>query len=304
MIYINDRNHINLSRKTAVTLGKFDGIHIGHRLLIDQIVSSKEEGLTPVMFTFSSANVIRKDSIDSYIYTEDEKREILEEMGLDILISYPFDDDIKHMDAERFIKDILVDQLQAKRVVVGSDYCFGYQRQGNVDLLLKSSARYGYKCIVYDKICLENTVVSSTSIRNELLNGNIELVNRMLGREYSITGEVQYGNQIGRTLGMPTANIRPATDKLLPPNGVYVTKIRFDDNEYAGITNIGYKPTIGGETQPGVETYIFDYNGHLYGKKITVQFCTFVRGEQKFSNLERLKEQMHKDMAFGRSYFK
>lgn len=304
MKYITNKDEIQMESDTAVTLGKFDGIHIGHQLLIREVLDGTKQGLKPVVFTFSSVDKIRTDHIEGNLLTEEEKKDYLEELGIEVMISYPFDDEMRHMEAQTFVEEILCKKLRAKKVVVGSDCAFGYQRKGDVNLLEKLSTVYGYELTVFDKVALEKQVVSSSTIRQELLDGHMENVNSMLGRHYSIEGTVVHGNQIGRKLlSMPTANIYPPFDKLLPPNGVYVTKTKTKYGEYEGITNIGYKPTIGGETRPGVETYLFDFDNDLYGQEIKVDFYTFERGEYKYDSLEELKKQMFLDGELGREYF-
>ena len=304
MKYITNKDEISLEYDTAVTLGKFDGIHIGHQLLIREILEGTKQGLKPVVFTFSFIEKIRKDHVEGNLLTEEEKRNFLEDLGVQVMITYPFDDEMRHMQPEAFVEQILCKKLRAKKVVVGSDFAFGYQRKGDVVLLEKLSGVYGYELIVLDKVAMEEQVVSSSIIRQELLDGHMEKVNSLLGRCYSIEGTVVHGNQIGRKLlSMPTANIYPPFEKLLPPNGVYVTTIETKFGKYEGITNIGYKPTIGGETRPGVETYLFDFDGDLYGQVIKVNFYTFERGEYKYDSLEELKEQMFRDKDFGKKYF-
>ncbi|WP_310604974.1 bifunctional riboflavin kinase/FAD synthetase [Anaerosporobacter sp.] len=305
MEYIIEKEEMYMECDTAITLGKFDGIHIGHQLLIREVLAGKKQGLKPVVFTFSFAEKIRTDSIEGNLFTEEEKKEYLEQLGIEVMISYPFDEEMRCMEAEMFVEQILCKKLRAKKIVVGSDFAFGYQRRGDSKLLEQLSSVYGYELIVFDKVMLDGQIVSSSVIRQELLEGHMEKVNAMLGRKYSMKGTVVYGNQIGRKmLSMPTANIYPNADKLLPPNGVYVTMMETEYGEYEGITNIGYKPTIGGETRPGVESYLFDFDNDLYGQIIKVNFYMYKRGERKFNGLEELKAQMFRDSDFGRDYFK
>lgn len=304
MKYITNKDEIQMEYDTAVTLGKFDGIHIGHQLLIREVLDSSKQGLKPAVFTFASADRVRTDHIEGNLLTEEEKRNYLQDLGIQVMISYPFDEETRHMQPEIFIEEILCKKLRAKKVVVGSDFAFGYKRKGNIDLLEKLSKVYGYELVVLDKVMFNEQVVSSSTIRQELIEGHIEKVNSMLGRKFSIEGTVVYGNQIGRkVLSMPTANIYPPVEKLLPPNGVYVTTIETEAGIFEGITNLGYKPTIGGETRPGIESYLFDFDGDLYGQVIKVNFYTFERGEVKFDGLEELKEQMFLDRDFGKAYF-
>lgn len=290
---------------TAVSLGKFDGFHLGHRLLIEYVTSLKKRGLTAVTFSFSvHPGLFMKQDGSGLIDTDEEKIAKAEKLGSDYLISYPFNDHVMNMEPEEFVKTVLVDKLDAKVIVVGKDYRFGKMRAGNVDVLEQLGEKYGFEVVSFDKVILDGEEVSSTRIRKALSVGQMEQAMEMLGEPYSITGEVVHGNQIGRTLGMPTANIRPGKQKLLPPNGVYATKVYVDDKSYEGITNIGYKPTVGGEKEKGVETFIFDFVGDIYGKIIKVDFYCYERGEMKFSSLDELKGQMERDCEFGKEYFK
>lgn len=289
---------------SVVSLGKFDGIHLGHRCLLDYAISSKKEGKKAVVFTFDMETMNQRLHRESeLIYTEEEKKEILDQMGIDTLIAYPFTEETSSMEPEEFIRSVLVEKLDAKKIVVGTDFGFGHNRSGTVSLLKKFSVQYGYEVVVFDKIKMDQEVVSSTRIRKEIQKGNMELVNQMLGRTYFIKGVVEHGNQIGRTLGMPTANLVPPSNKLLPPNGVYASFIWLDKILYYGITNIGYKPTVGNQHQKGVETTIFDFQENIYGKELKVGLVTYERKEQKFSSIEELKLQLQKDKQFGMEYF-
>jgi riboflavin kinase / FMN adenylyltransferase len=291
-------------QNTAVSLGKFDGLHKGHQLLLNKIIELKKDGLTSVMFTFMShpQNFLFHKNLE-LIYTPDEKRYLLEQWGLDILISYPFTKDVASMKPQDFVKEILIDKLDAKMVVVGSDFHFGHNRQGNVDLLKELSLKYGFELLIYDKVKIENQIVSSTIIRDAIQKGNIESANLLLGRAFTVIGEVEHGRKIGRTLGFPTTNIIPTANKLLPPNGVYVTKTKIDGRKYPGITNIGFNPTVGKTSEKRIETYLFEFNSDLYGKRIEVEFLTMERPEIKFESMELLKAQIGKDMEFGKKYF-
>lgn len=290
---------------TAVSLGKFEGLHIGHRLLLDRIVSLKEKGYESVVFTFNlNPHNLFAEKDYQLIYTDVEKRKYLKKMGIDSVIAYPFTEKTACMEPEDFISNILVGQLDVKVIVVGSDFAFGHKRKGNVALLKEMSEIYGYELIVFEKVKLKDTVVSSSQIRVEISKGNMEVVQEMLGQPYMIAGEVIHGNQIGRTLSMPTINILPDSSKLLPPNGVYVSTTLIDGRHYQGVTNIGYKPTVAGGEKKGVETYIFDFEGDLYGRTLEVYLYNYQRSEEKFPSLEALKIQLKQDEIYGRQYFK
>lgn len=303
MKYIAGTTDINF-KNTAVTLGKFDGLHRGHKRLIDEVVSLKDKGYTSLMFTFlyHPYNLF-SDSEVKLIYTEEEKVYKLNDSGLDVLISYPFTRETKNIEPEDFIRDILVGKLDAKVIVVGNDFRFGRNRRGDVDMLKSMESLYGFKVIAFEKIRWRDTVISSSIIRSELEKGNMEDVNEMLGKPYFIRGMVLHGRQVGRTLRMPTTNITTPSNKLLPPCGVYFSRAVIDGISYPGITNIGYRPTVGSDNGKGVETYIYDFERDLYGAEIDVELLSFVRPEIKFDDIAGLKLQMGKDLELGRKYF-
>lgn len=281
---------------TAISLGKFDGLHQGHRLLVDRILKKKKEGLTSLIFTFDFGE---RPSLT----LPEERREILRRDHLDYLVECPFLPSISHMEPEDFVQEILEKRLHAKYLAVGTDFRFGYQRRGDYRLLQEMSASCGFQVEVVEKACWHGREISSTYIREELEQGHMELVNQLLGYAYSVTGEVLHGRQIGRTLGMPTTNLIPKEQKLLPPNGVYATRTLIAGEVFEGITNIGYKPTVGSETRKGVETYLFDLDRNLYGETVQVQFYGYERPEQKFASLETLQKQIEEDVIWGREFF-
>jgi riboflavin kinase/FMN adenylyltransferase len=290
---------------SCVTLGKFDGLHRGHQLLLSYLYQYEKQGYTSVMFTFDyhPGNLFSEREID-LIYTEEEKKALLTEQGPQVLISYPFTKESASIEPEEFITQVLIQQLDAKIIVVGKDYHFGRKRRGDVAMLREFSKKHGYELIVCEKLKYDGQVISSTRIRKELSLGHIELVNDMLGHPYTIVGTVVHGRQLGRTIGIPTVNILPLPHKLLPPFGVYASKVRVNGSTYYGITNIGCKPTVEHNGQVGVETYIFDFNEDIYGHEISVELYTFERGEAKFASVEELKLVMEKDIEFAKEYFK
>lgn len=302
MRYLKDTVGWKLSH-TVVSLGKFDGIHIGHQLLIHDMLSRKADGLSTVVFSFSvNPGVFLSGKAWDVIFTEDEKKQMFQELGVDTLISYPFNKETASMEPERFIRDILAERLGAKVIVVGKDFCFGHNRKGNTDLLKSLGKKYGYETAVFEKVMLDGCPVSSSRIRDSLKKGDMDQANRMLGRPYSIKGIVEHGNEMGRKiLSMPTINLYPKKEKLLPPNGVYLSGVFIDGKCYRGITNIGYKPTIGSEEKKGVETYLYDFDGDLYGIEAKIELYEFIRKEQKFQSLNDLKKQMHLDREYGRT---
>lgn len=273
-------------KNSAVSLGKFDGLHRGHRLLLQKIMSV--ETLCPTVFTFDGIFPGER------IYTGREQSLVLERLGMSREILFPFCKETKAMTAEQFVGEILSERLGAGLVCVGEDFRFGRDRLGDVELLAEMSERYGYELCVYPKLQDEGGIISSTRIREELAQGNIREANKMLGSSYFISGEVTHGRAFGRTMGMPTANIIPDREKLLPVYGVYVTRVEVDGQIYGGVTNIGRKPTVGG-SDVGVETTLLDFEGNLYDKNILVYFEDFLRPEKKFSDIDALKKQIYQD---------
>ena len=279
----------------AVTLGKFDGIHRGHRKLIQTILNRKKEyGELAVVMAFVSDR--------QTILTSEERRILLEKMGVDILLECPLNDQIKHMKADVFIRQILKGDLQASCVVVGEDFRFGHERKGSPELLEKYGEKYDYETIVIAKEMDGNRKISSTYIREELKKGNMEKVNDLLGFPFYVDGVIEHGRGMGHKVLLPTTNIIPSKEKLMPPNGVYDTVSHFKDRTLYGITNVGYKPTIG-EKFLGVETYLFDCEEDLYGEPCKVEFLHYSRPEKRFSSIEALKEQLMKDAEKGKAYF-
>ncbi|MCI8464833.1 MAG: bifunctional riboflavin kinase/FAD synthetase [Lachnospiraceae bacterium] len=305
MRLITGQTELSVSRPSAVTLGKFDGLHRGHRKLIDKVLQAGEEGLQTVAFTFSRPpKAFTEGKAEPVLLTNREKRNHMERLGVELLVEYPFTEAVCHMEPEEFIKQILVEGLQVKRIVTGPDFGFGYRRRGNVELLSQLSAVYGYELTVMEKerdSC--GQVISSTLVRKKLCLGHVEQANALLGYPYTVTGEVVHGNHLGRTFGMPTINQIPAEEKLLPPNGVYTAAVEIDGTIYRGVSNVGYKPTIEGNYPKGVETYIFDFNRDLYGKTLDVQLFRYQREEQKFASVEELKAQLVRDVEESRRFF-
>lgn len=281
---------------TAVSLGKFDGLHKGHQRLLRRIAGKKKEHMASVIFTFDFGRT-------QGLMLKAERRRMLEEWGIDYLLECPFVPEISHMEPEDFVRRMLRDRLHAAYLAVGTDFRFGYQRKGDYKLLQQMAPECGYEIDVVEKEQYNGRDVSSTFIREELERGNIELVNRLLGYPYSVSGEVVHGNALGRTLGIPTLNILPDEGKLLPPNGVYATISRIEGRDYEGISNIGYKPTVSDKHQKGIETYLFDVNENLYGKEVTVYFFAFERPERRFDSVQELKAQLVSDKEWGRMQF-
>lgn len=305
MEYIKGLDY-EIKEPVVLSIGKFDGLHKGHEKLMEEIARKKKEGLKAVVFTFDippKKELLQKET--TVLTTNCERMHLFEKIGIDYLIECPFTDEIIHMPAEVFLK-MIVERFSIKCIVAGTDCHFGYQRKGDYKMLQDMSKELGYEAIIIEKMQYKGQDISSTFIRKEVENGNMELVNELLGYSYFVKGEVIHGNEIGRTIGIPTANIEPDKDKLLPPFGVYVVQAQFDEDHkvYQGIANVGVKPTISGIYPTGVETYIYNFSQDVYGKHMTVSFLKRVRPEIKFSTLDELKIQMEDDLRYGEDYFK
>ena len=302
MRVITGTREFQIEEPTAVTIGKFDG----HQKLLREMLCFKErQGLKAAVFTFDMApSGVMRGQVQTVITTNQERRNKMAKMGIDYLVEYPFDQDTAHMRPEDFVSEVLVRQMHAKAVVVGTDCSFGYKGKGNVQLLKEMSKSCGFEAVIIEKEQDDHRDISSTYVREELDLGNIEKANELLGEPYAIHGVVVHGNHIGgAVLGFPTANILPPPEKHLPPFGVYVSQVLVDGRLYRGVTNIGKKPTIAGESPVGVETFIMGLEENLYGKEIEVQLLNFERPEQKFASLKELKERIEKDKEYAAAYF-
>lgn len=292
-----------LKEKSAVAIGKFDGIHKGHRVLLSHILKQKERGMRSVVFTFDPpASVFFGKAGEGELTLLSEKRKIFEKLGVEILIEFPFNRQTAAIPAEDFVKEILIGQMNAGYIVAGTDLSFGAGGRGNSALLNRMAKEFGFEVQIIDKIYYGNREISSSYVREEVVKGNMDTVSLLLGRDYTITGVVENGKRLGRKLGMPTLNLYPPKDKLLPPNGVYYSVVNHGRDSYKGITNVGLKPTVNDMPVIGVETYLYDFEGDLYGEEITVSLMAFKRTEKKFENVDALKNQMKKDMEEGRVF--
>lgn len=307
MEYITGTREFQIEEPAVVTLGKFDGRHRGHQKLLQRMGEVKnEKGYKIAVFTFDmSPNSLETDGPQRVITTNLERKNNLEKIGIDYLVEYPFTKETARMEPEQFVKKILINQMNAKTIVVGTDCTFGYRGAGNADSLNQWKERYGYELIVIPKEKDDHRDISSTYIRELLDAGNMEKANELLGEPYAIHGTVVHGNHMGGpVLGFPTANIVPEPEKHLPVFGVYISKVYVDGTYYGGITNIGKKPTVEGGSPVGVETYIYGINKDIYGKTIEVQLLHFIRPERKFDGLEQLKVQIERDRDYGLEYLK
>ena len=296
MIYLRGTTDFNIEESTVITFGKFDGIHRGHRLLLDTVLEKKADDLKAVVFTFDIPPRKKvEDDRGDVLTTNEEKMHIFENIGIDYVVECPFTEEIRNMDAVDFIR-MMVEKLHVKYMVVGTDFHFGHNRMGDYQLLLEYADKFGYEVQVIEKIQSDGRDISSTYIREYIKEGNIEKANELLGYSF-------FGNEIGRTIGFPTVNLVPEADKLLPPFGVYITRILIGGEEYCGITNVGCKPTIEGDNPIGVETHVLDFYDDVYDMAVEVEFLHRIRAEVKFASIDELKAQLQQDIKIARIYF-
>ncbi len=305
MQYIKGIEAYKENQRTAVTLGKFDGLHRGHQKLIAKVKAhAAHEDVKSVVFAFDMGPLFQRIGKKQECIMTNEERRLRLEGEVDYLIECPFTEEICTMEAERFISEILVDRLHVKYVTVGTDFHFGHEKRGDFRMLREYAGQYGYQVEVVEKARCNGREISSTYVKEELKKGNIDTVNMLLGYSYLIAGEVEHGRKLGRTIGFPTMNVIPPPQKLLPPNGVYVNEIMIEGACYEGVCNIGVKPTVGTGFQPSVETFLFGYEGDAYGKNICIKVHDFEREERKFSSVSLLKAQMTKDIEYAKAYFR
>ncbi len=303
MEIISGTTEFHIEGKSAVAIGKFDGIHLGHKKLLDLILKEKSDGLKSVVFTFDPPpeEFFTGSSIPQ-LFTKLEKRAAFEEMGIDILIEFPLTAKTAATPPEDFVRRILVGQINADFIAAGTDVSFGDKGRGDQHLLRNLSKEIGYELVLIDKVRIDGEEVSSTRVRNRVADGDMPMVKRLLGYSYSVSGTVQHGRHIGHTIGVPTVNIIPPSNKLLPPYGVYSSRVYIDEKVFDGMTNIGRKPTISEKEQVGVETYIYDFDSDAYGKIIKVELIRFVRPEMKFDSIDALKAQIKSDLISAREH--
>lgn len=293
-------------RETAAAMGKFDGIHIGHRRLLEEILARRGKGVAACVFTFdpSPAVLFGPPGGDTAVLsTKEEKRLLFERMGVDILIEFPLNRETAAMPPEVFASEVLAERLNVSFLAAGRDVSFGAKGAGDAALLKKLGPELGFEAGIIDKVCLEGQEVSSTLVRERLRQGDMESVRQLLGMPYMLLGRVSRGKQLGRTLGFPTLNILPGAEKRLPPPGVYFSQVRVRGRLCQAISNVGYKPTVTDERILGVESFLYDFEEDVYGETAEVYLCSFRRPERRFRDVEALKGQLQEDIAAGTAYF-
>jgi riboflavin kinase/FMN adenylyltransferase len=290
---------------SVITIGTFDGVHIGHRAILKKLVNSAEkEGLHSVLLTFfpHPRMVLQKDTTLQMLNTLSEKKALLEETGLDHLVIHPFTKQFSRMTAVEYVRDLLVNKLRAKKIIIGYDHRFGRNRTANIVDLKEMGATYGFEVEEISVQELDDVAVSSTKIRTALKEGDVTTANNYLGYPYMVTGTVVKGRGIGNTWNYPTANLQPSeTYKLIPKNGVYVTQARIEGTLKYGITSIGTNPTVGGKSRT-IETFFLDTKANLYDQHLQLEFLKFIRPEATFKTVEKLKNAIQKDEVVARDF--
>ena len=295
-----------IQEPTVLSLGKFDGLHRGHELLLQYMAKKKQEHkeLKAAIFTFDVPPREQVQNISAQVLTtSQEKESLFRERGIDYVIECPFTREVMCMEPEEFIRRIS-ENLHVKYMVVGTDFHFGHQRRGDYRMLEAYAPLFGYQAKIVDKIREDGKDISSTYVRDEIAAGNIGKANQLLGYAFFVSGNVLHGKKMGKAvLGIPTVNLLPPPEKLLPPFGVYISETTWNGRRYQGITNVGVKPSVKGEHPVGVETHLFGVSEDMYGEEIRVSFLKCVRPEQKFESLEALKAQMEQDIQYAKMYF-
>lgn len=285
-----------MKNRTAVAMGFFDGLHIGHRTVIERAVSYKKRGLASTVLTFDSLSSLSKLTDGDRILFDDLKYKMLEDIGIENIYRPEFNR-LKDMTTDEFVKNILVDKLNAKIVICGFDFRFGKGASGDTNTLIELCAKYDIEVVVIPAIYVDGMIVSSTKIREFIKCGEIERANSLLGYEFNFRLEVIHGRKFGRLINAPTINQILPDMMIIPKFGVYSSKTKINNEQYLSITNIGMNPSIGGLEKPQAETHIIGYDGDLYGEYIDVSLTGFIRGELKFKNLDELAERIQKDIA-------
>ena len=288
-------------KESILTIGTFDGVHIGHNKILKRLIQdSKKNNLSSLVMTFfpQPRMILNKSHEIKMIDTIDEKINLLEKTGLDNLIIHPFDNNFSKIRAKEFVEEILVKKLKIKEIIIGYDHKFGKDREASVEDLKKFGKDYMFTVKEIPAQEIDSIAISSTKIRNAILNGEIEKCNKFLGRNFILTGKVVYGDGLGKKIDFPTANIEiKETYKIIPKNGVYLVKTKINSNTYFGMMNIGVRPTVGG-TNKSLEIHFFNFKDNIYGKNVSIEIIKKIRDEEKFSSIDQLKIQLKKDEQF------
>ncbi|MCP9494323.1 MAG: bifunctional riboflavin kinase/FAD synthetase [Pyrinomonadaceae bacterium MAG19_C2-C3] len=299
-------DNANIARPTVLTLGVFDGLHLGHQLIMQTVVERAHAvSAVPTVITFDPhpRAVLHPESAPPLLQTFDQKLEALGVLGIEQTIVIPFTREFANVSAEAFLRDTVRDRLRAVEVYLGRGFAFGRGRTGTIEFLIEAAARLGFQAKEVEEVSLRETRISSTRIRELLTEGKVNLARRFLGRPYGVEGLVIHGDKRGRTIGFPTANVRPH-NRVIPKNGVYVTAALIEGAWHRSITNVGTRPTVTTDREPSIETHVIEWDGDLYDDVLRVRFLHRLRDERKFASLDELKNQITKDTARAVRYFK
>ena len=297
----------NSTKPSVITIGTFDGVHIGHKKIINQLTSiSSKNNLISILLSFfpHPKMVLQNDNELKLINTIQEKEGLLNSLNLDYLIIKKFTKEFSRLSALEFVRDILVNKLNAKHIIIGYDHHFGRNRTANIEQLKEFGELYDFKVTEILAQDIDDIAISSTKIRKALINGEIRLANKFLGYNFFFSGDVVHGNNIGKTISFPTANIKiDAPYKLVPKNGVYIVKTIIDNQITFGMMNIGYNPTFNGK-QKSIEVHFINFNKNIYHKNLTIEMISRIRNEIKFNTVEDLKKQLEQDKLSTLNYIK
>ena len=298
-------DNAEIQRPTVLTLGVFDGLHLGHQLIVRTVVErARATGSVATVITFDPhpRAVLHPESSPPLLQTLDQKVEGFGVLGIEQTIVIRFDEKFSQIRADDFLRDVVKERLQAKEVYLGCGFAFGHNREGNIELLRRVSQELGFFADEVPEVQLRSQRVSSSKVRRLLTEGKVNLARRLLGRPYGVEGPVERGAERGRSLGFPTANLHPH-NRVIPRDGVYVTGTLIDGQWRRSITNVGVRPTFGADSEPSVETFVMDWAGDLYGDVVRVRFLHRLRDERKFNSVEDLTVQIQKDVRQAQSYF-
>ena len=307
MTHVYDLADAKLTQPSVVTIGMFDGVHIGHQALVKRLVETAHtSGRSAVVLTFYPHPDIVLRGLEGryYLTTPDQRAQMLIDLGVDCVVSHPFNDEIRQIRASTFV-DQLREYLKMDSLWVGEDFAMGYQREGNVEFLQQDGEKKGFDVEVINLVSADGNGVpiTSTRIRNHLAEGDLDTVRQLLGRGYMVIGDVVEGEKRGRTIGFPTANLDVWEQQLIPQNGVYAGWARVNEGKYKAVTNVGIRPTFAGDGIT-VEAHLLDFEGEIYGQRVELSFETKLRDEQKFNGIDELVAQIQRDVEAGREFLK
>jgi riboflavin kinase / FMN adenylyltransferase len=305
MRHVNSLEEANLLQPSVLTIGAFDGVHRGHQLLISEATEfARENHLVPVVLTFfpHPEMVLRGPKPGFYLTLPDQKAELLGNLGVELVVTHPFNDEVRHMRAAEFVNRLLR-YLNMKALWVGADFAMGYQREGNIDFLRSKAQGHSFSLRVIDLMDAGGERVSSSRIREELVQGHVEEAARLLGRPYGLSGTVVEGAKRGRTIGIPTANLSVPDEQAAPARGVYAAWVIVNNSRHPAVVNIGMRPTFDGSGVQVVEAHLLDFTGDIYDQTLTLEFTARLRDEMKFAGVDALLAQIQHDIASARTLF-